>query len=69
MKSNKVLLIILVAFNLSSCSTEQLKQGMYYSIHEKQRQDCLLSGQKDCSEYEYDRYDEYQRRKKQDETR
>ena len=56
---------IMLMLSLMSCSSEQLKRGTYYSIHEKQRQDCLNQGRKDCDQYEYENYDEYQRRRQE----
>lgn len=48
---------------LVACSSGQLKRGTYYSIHEKQRQDCIEAGRTDCEQYKYDSYDEYERKK------
>jgi hypothetical protein len=54
---------LILASCLSACSKDQLKRGTYYSIHEKQRQDCINQGRVDCDHYDYESYDEYQRKR------
>ena len=58
-----IILGSLVTQCLLACTSEQIKRGTYSSIHEKQRQDCIQSGRTDCDQYDYDSYDEYQRKK------
>ena len=48
---------------LAACSGQQLKQGTYYSLHEQQRQRCIQEGRTDCSQYDYDSYDVYERKR------
>jgi len=48
---------------LLACTSEQVKRSTYHSIHEKQRQDCINEGRTDCSQYDYESYDEYQRKR------
>jgi len=63
-----LLVMVVAALTITACSSEQFKRGAYYSIHEKQRQDCLQAGRNDCDQYDYDKYDEYQRKKREQEN-
>lgn len=66
MKVLYTLLIGLVAAQfLISCSSQQVKRGTYYSLHEQQRQRCIDEGRADCAQYDYESYDEYLRKKDQ----
>jgi len=64
----RLLTVATIALTVTACSSEQFKRGAYYSIHEKQRQDCLQAGRHDCEQYDYDKYDEYQHKKQQQEN-
>jgi len=66
MKVLYTLLIGLVALQfLISCTSQQVKRGTYYSLHEQQRQRCIEEGRVDCSQYDYESYDEYQKKRDQ----
>lgn len=60
------ILMGLALSQLSGCSSQQLKQGTYDSLHERQRQQCLEQGRTDCDQYDYDSYDQYQRKIERD---
>lgn len=61
----RLLVGIIATQLLMACTSQQVKRGTYYSIHERQRQQCIDEGRVDCSQYDYDSYDEYQRKKDQ----
>jgi hypothetical protein len=61
----KLYSLIFCTLVLVACSSEQLKRGTYYSLHEKQRQDCIESGRADCDQHKYDSYEEYERKSKE----
>lgn len=55
---------LIIAPYLIACTSEQVKRATYHAMHEKQRRECMDAGRQDCSQYDYDSYDKYQREKK-----
>jgi len=55
---------LILANYLMACTNEQLKRSTYYSIHEKQRRQCIEEERQDCSQYDFESYEEFQRKKR-----